>query len=101
MHYISNYLPENVLDLLEANTNFGEIEDIKYVSKLTEEKSYVQFNDSDVLPTGKSSHFQEKNSSNIQFRNSSDPLFRNSSDIKIEKKPCGCMANKIKETPSS
>lgn len=30
-----------------------------------------------------------------------DIEFRNSSDIQIEKKPCPCMNNKIKQTPSS
>ena len=27
--------------------------------------------------------------------------FRNSSDIKLERKPCGCMANKVKPPESS
>lgn len=36
---------------------------------------------------------EEKKKENIEFRNNSD--------IKIQKKPCPCMANKIKQTPSS
>ena len=36
-----------------------------------------------------------------QSNNKNDIEFRNSSDIQIEKKPCPCMANKVKEIASS
>lgn len=40
------------------------------------------------------------NKTNIKVEN--NPVqFRSSSDIVLEKKPCPCMANKVKQTPSS
>lgn len=56
---------------------------------------------SNYLPEDIFSHFIHGKVMDSVKEEKSELRFRNSSNIQIEKKPCPCMANKVKDTPSS
>lgn len=81
--YISKYL-----DQTELNKIFGKIQENGEEARMN---NRFQFDENNKLvPLFPN---ETKQNSNIHFRNSSD--------IQLGKKPCPCMANKVKDTPSS